>query len=123
MTNVSSRKRKAIFDITNGLCFYCGCKLDFDNFHMDHFKPKSNGGRVSENLVPACPDCNLFKGNLDIEEFRTKIGGLLNRHIDGRMISKYFEVDNKPIRFYFEEFNNGILPKNINEFLDRRKDC
>ena len=102
-------KREKIFNITNGKCIYCGCNLDFNTFHMDHVFPKSNGGKDANNLAPACPDCNMFKGNLSIEEFRDKIGTLLNRRVDGRMISKYYAVEKKPIRFYFEDLINGNL--------------
>lgn len=45
-----------------GKCYYCGCKLD--KYHVDHVVPLDRGGRNSpDNLVIACPICNLSKHN------------------------------------------------------------
>jgi len=106
---MNSTKRKSIFDKTNGLCFYCGCKLDFDNFHMDHFEAKSNGGKVKENLVPSCPECNLCKSNLSIEEFRHKIECLSKDTFVGKLMKKYYQIEDRPIEFYFEGKEDGTL--------------
>lgn len=32
-----------------------------------------------ENLVPACPPCNIMKSSMDIEAFRWLIGNFINR--------------------------------------------
>lgn len=111
-------KRQNVFEMTHGRCFYCGCKLDAGNFHMDHFKAKVNGGKQKNNLVPSCPDCNIAKGDLDIEQFRVKIENMFNSTIHGRMIAKYYGVSHKPIKFFFEEVKSGTIQDNINEFLD-----
>lgn len=102
-------KRETVFNMLGGKCFYCGCELDFDNFHMDHFKAKSNHGKVKDNLVPACVDCNLFKSNLDIEDFRNRIVQLPTEKFHARMVCKYFDVKAKPVKFYYEEMNYGTL--------------
>lgn len=106
---MTESRRKKVFEITKGRCFYCGCGLDFDNFHADHFYPKSFGGKQKNNLVPACPDCNLSKGNLSIEQFRDKISEMPLRDATGRMLSKYYNVFPKPIRFYFEVNDYGNI--------------
>ena len=111
-------RRKKIFNMTNGRCFYCGCELDFDNFHMDHFIPRSSGGKQENNLVPSCPDCNLSKGSLSIEEFRKKISGLITETHTGRIIGKYYQPKITEIKFYFEEDNDGNLQKCIDDILD-----
>lgn len=110
--------RRKVFDLTNGRCSYCGCELDFDNFHIDHFVPRSKGGKQGGNIVPACPDCNLSKGNLSVEDFRKKIGGMVTETHTGRMIDKYYKPHKKAIRFWFEEDENGDLQKRINDILD-----
>lgn len=102
-------KRTDIFDMTNGKCFYCGCTLDINDFHIDHFVPKSSGGTSYNNLVPACPDCNLAKGCLSIDEFRDKLSKLPFDNHKGRMIAKYFSVTEQPVKFYFEEQMDGDL--------------
>lgn len=54
---------RRIFDMQGGKCLYCGCELD-SKYHLDHFIPLVHGGwNTSDNLVCACPDCNLSKGS------------------------------------------------------------
>lgn len=46
-------------------CAYCGTRGDM---HMDHFIPLAQGGtHTLDNLVPACPTCNLNKQDKDPE--------------------------------------------------------
>lgn len=106
---MAERNRKRVFDITNGRCFYCGCELDIDNFHIDHFIAKSDGGKGKENLVPSCPECNICKSDLTIEEFREKIIALLHESFTGIVIKKYFDISGTPVKFYFEDKNNGKI--------------
>lgn len=116
-------RRQNIFDMTGGRCFYCGCKLDFNNFHIDHFTAKKRGGKQKDNLVPSCPDCNLSKGDMTVEEFRNKISNIINATVHGRMICKYYGVYPKQIKFFFEEVKHGTIQDSINEFLDRQQSC
>lgn len=102
-------KREIIYDMTQGRCYYCGCDLDFDTFHMDHVHAKAKGGKDKNNLVPACADCNIMKSDRSIEEFRAKINDLLNDNINGRILAKYYDLKPKNHRFYFEEAENGTI--------------
>lgn len=44
-----------------GRCYYCQCKVG-DKYHVDHVVPLSRGGSNGpENLVIACPKCNMEK--------------------------------------------------------------
>jgi 5-methylcytosine-specific restriction endonuclease McrA len=52
-------------------CQYCGRNVKDDGIklHCDHIQPRSKGGRdVPENLVTACLDCNIGKGDALLEE-------------------------------------------------------
>lgn len=118
---MTKRKRMKIFRITHGRCFYCGCQLDFNAFHADHFFAKVKGGKVKDNLVPACIDCNLCKWNLDVEGFREKIMNLPYKSNQTRILSKYYGITGEPIKFYFEEADDGDIQNSINEFLDRQQ--
>ena len=91
--------RKKIFDITKGRCFYCGCFININDFHVDHFYPRCDGGLIK---VPACPECNMCKSNLSIEEFRYKLSVGLHETFQGKMFQKYYRVKPKPIKFYYE---------------------
>lgn len=105
-------KREKIFEKTNGKCVYCGCNLDFYNFHIEHTKPKSKlikDKNNIKNLFPACIDCNLLKGNLDVAEFRKKIENLIYDNSRERTIAKYYKIKPQKIIFYFEseKYNYG----------------
>ena len=102
MSQISKARRKEVYEITRGHCFYCGCRLDLNNFHIDHYQARSNGGQGRKNLVPSCPECNLAKGKQDIEEFRK----MIEKYYDDyhvKMIKKYMKVTKKPVVFYFEK--------------------
>ncbi len=101
-------KREKVFNMFGGRCAYCGCELDFNNFHIDHKVPRSvmkPGTNDINNYFPSCPDCNLFKNDLSIEGFRDKIKNSIHKTIQGRIVSKYFHADDQDITFYFEKEN------------------
>lgn len=55
-------------------CFYCGTT---EYLTTDHVIPISRGGTNNQsNLVRACNDCNSDKGDLLLEEYRKKCGGI-----------------------------------------------
>jgi hypothetical protein len=58
-------QRTTIFERSRGNCQASGCKTKISktNFHADHVKPHSEGGRtVVENGVALCTRCNRLKG-------------------------------------------------------------
>ncbi|MDP8315785.1 MAG: HNH endonuclease signature motif containing protein [Candidatus Celaenobacter antarcticus] len=129
-------KRERIYQKFDGKCAYCGCDLP-GKWHIDHIQPifrgkgdtvgfmqdgkyvqKSRseyaGTNKEDNLYPACPQCNIAKSNLTVEEFRRSI--LLTvkhlRHYDAkfRLAEKYrviesYEIDIDLI-FYFEKLED-----------------
>jgi len=110
-------ERKAIWDKSEGKCWYCGIELNKNNWHADHFEPLNRvGGKilsperdVIENKVPSCPSCNIMKTNMDIESFRWLISNFvkrLNRDITiFRHAKRYGLVKEtgKEVTFWFEE--------------------
>lgn len=49
----------------NYTCQYCGSKPPTVTLHIDHIIPVSKGGlTIEENLITACMNCNLGKGDL-----------------------------------------------------------
>ena len=60
----SSALKQAVWDKTDGYCYYCGKKLKpWQTFSIDHVIPVIQGGTDDlENLVPSCKQCNARKG-------------------------------------------------------------
>ena len=75
---MSPETRKAIFGLCAGRCAYCGKKLDFKRFTIDHVRPLSMGGEDDiGNMLPACRRCNEEKRDMPLDEFREVRGGNL----------------------------------------------
>lgn len=78
--SLTAAERAAIWQKTSGKCSYCGCELTLrrglaNSMHADHFFPKSKGGACDPlNFMPACPRCNLSKGNKFAAQFQS-LGG------------------------------------------------
>jgi hypothetical protein len=61
-------KRRNVFLRDSYTCQYCGCE-NLGLLTLDHVLPQSRGGKNTwENLVCACRDCNLKKGNRTPDE-------------------------------------------------------
>jgi len=116
-----------------GKCAYCGDPLP-KNWHADHLEPIQRRkeyirgkGLVStgdcdhpqrdtiDNMMPACPPCNLDKHSFDLEYWRRKLqdacGVLARNNSTYRFALKYGLVQEteKTIQFYFEQ---TTLPSN-----------
>lgn len=62
----NKEQRRIIWYQSNGHCSNKKCKkkLNINNFHVDHIKPHSKGGRTSlKNAQILCAKCNLEKSN------------------------------------------------------------
>lgn len=104
MRRLSDNRKKEVYNITGGRCYYCGQKIKFNEFQIDHFIPKAYGGQGGDNLVPACADCNMAKADKTIEEFRTTIGSY-HDNFQIRVLAKYVKIKKTPVIFYFEKKN------------------
>ncbi len=64
--------RAAIWEMTNGRCFYCGRWTNpYETLEIDHIRPKSRGGTDDiDNLVPSCKSCNQSKRGQLLDEWR-----------------------------------------------------
>jgi hypothetical protein len=106
--------RKAIFNMYDGRCTYCGRPLG-KTWHVDHIEPvlREKGKmelacrHAAENLTPACPPCNRSKSRMSLEHWRDWLAG----HVTGlQRLSTYrlciaygLVVETEmPVKFYFE---------------------
>ncbi len=114
-----NKKRKTIYNKSNGHCWYCGEKLGEKGWHADHFEPIRRNWwtdtcvhperDTEDNKVPACASCNIMKGSSDLEFFRQTISQFvesLNKcSTQYKFAKKYGLVTETPkeVRFWFEE--------------------
>lgn len=74
-TGMSSSELQAWAEQQAKICYWCGSKCDA--FHVDHYQPLAKGGtHTADNLVIACPTCNLQKSAKDPYEFAAQVGRL-----------------------------------------------
>ena len=92
MIKLTKSQRFALLQTFGGRCAYCGQELG-PRWHADHFEPvhrrsawdsekermvatgecRAEGRDNLENLMPACPACNIDKSVLSLEEWREKL--------------------------------------------------
>ena len=66
--------RRNIFERDDHRCQYCGTRHSKQDLTIDHVLPRSRGGYDTwENLVLACVQCNMKKGNRTPEEARMRL--------------------------------------------------
>ena len=67
----TSRRKREIFELSQGKCHYCGTVLQLDGkWHVEHQMPKALGGDDGiVNLAAACVPCNLSKRDMTALEF------------------------------------------------------
>ena len=127
MIKPTKSQRAALLQKFGGRCAYCGQELG-SRWHADHFEPvqrqsawdgqKKNlrpTGECAatehdnlENLMPACPACNIDKSVLSLEEWRQKL--LRATEVLARNSSTYrhavrfglVQETNARVMFYFE---------------------
>jgi len=64
--------KREVFRRDNFTCQYCGSRSP--RLTIDHLIPRHRGGEHSwDNLVAACPACNLHKGGRTVQEARMSL--------------------------------------------------
>lgn len=112
---ISKIVRQHVYEKYNGHCAYCGCELDIKDMQVDHldsvYRAECEGREVDnsiDNFMPACRQCNFYKGTSTIEEFRKKIPNLKRTALIAfqvRLAQKYgiIQVNEWDMKFYFEK--------------------
>lgn len=118
------KHRQHIHDKYGGRCAYCGCELEVKDMQIDHiiskyhheyFKMDWDIDRM-DNLNPSCRQCNFYKAESNIEQFRKKMTTLHERVMKpfiARLAIKYgiFEYKEWDGEFYFEKDYGSIQSK------------
>lgn len=57
--------RRSVWAVSDGVCYWCNCGLEFETSTLDHLVPMGRGGHPTRlsNLVVACLRCNGAKGS------------------------------------------------------------
>ena len=113
---ISKKLRQQVFDKCNGHCTYCGCELTFKTMQVDHIESVFNAeywdkkevDNSIDNLMPACRQCNFYKGTYDLDVFRREMKSLMERvrkPFIFRLAEKYGMVQELKWdgKFYFEK--------------------
>ena len=119
----TKKERQAVYEKCNGHCAYCGCELDIKDMQIDHIVSvgwSSYGGKESQrlieegkmneidNLLPACRQCNFYKGMNDLDGFRYMLKNVLwntcTNNFQQKLAMKYGMITKHEWdgRFYFE---------------------
>lgn len=112
------KQREKIFHKYGGKCAYCGDDLG-KRWHADHLEPVIRCLRTGEptkpendnfeNMMPACPSCNIDKSSMSLETWRKVIANkinVLNRDVNVFKFAKRFGLvaeTNASVTFYFEK--------------------
>ena len=115
---ITTTTRQKVYDKYNGHCAYCGCELDFKSMQVDHidsvYRAEYEGREVDnsiDNLMPACRQCNFYKGAATVDEFRRKIIHLETTCLVSfpvRLAVKYgiLKTNEWDMKFYFEKVDD-----------------
>jgi hypothetical protein len=69
--NLSASARMFVYERDGGICQYCSAAVLVSDFHCDHVVPVTQGGSNDpDNLVCACPPCNLSKAAKTPDQWR-----------------------------------------------------
>ncbi len=71
------KRRRAVFEKSDGKCHYCGTALTLDGrWHIEHKMPRALlGGNEMDNLVASCVPCNMKKKDKTDLEFIAQRAG------------------------------------------------
>ena len=114
---IPKKVREAVYQKYSGHCAYCGKKLEYKEFQLDHIIPRRNWGNkyteeqieCFENYNCACRSCNHYKRSHSLEAFRQMIEEIPKKLFRDSYIYKVglnyglIEPQEHEIKFYFEQ--------------------
>ena len=105
----TASQRREVYNRFGGHCAYCGTPIPFDEMQIDHMLSLHNhGSDTMDNLLPACRDCNYYKGGCNPDGFRKRLKRAFRREkrcdFVQRLEDKYEGWSGK---FWYERQSNG----------------
>ena len=124
--SIPKKVRIAVYEKYDGHCAYCGKKLEYKEFQLDHFIPKQREQfkkyteeqlECFDNYMPSCRRCNHYKRAHTIEYFRDMVETIPKKLFRDNYIYKVgldyglVEAHEHKIKFYFEQVAEANLIK------------
>lgn len=106
---MNKKTRIAVWQKYDCRCAYCGEPLHYKEMQVDHILPPKRGGEDDfENYNPSCRQCNFYKSDFTLEEFREQLKTLhlrISKPFIARLGVKYGIIQITPFdgKFYFEK--------------------
>ena len=115
---ISKKTRQAVYEKYGGHCAYCGKKIEYKDFQLDHLIPRQREHfkRYSEeeiecfeNYMPSCRRCNHYKRAHSLKAFREMIEEIPAKLFRDNYIYKVgldsglIEPHEHKVKFYFEQ--------------------
>jgi hypothetical protein len=126
---IPKKMREAVYAKYDGHCAYCGKKLEYKEFQLDHLIPKQREQfkkyteaqiECFDNYMPSCRRCNHYKRACTIEYFRKMIEEIPKKLFRDSYIYKVgidyglVEPHERKIKFYFEQVGESENVKKEN---------
>jgi hypothetical protein len=120
--HISKKVRDAVKNKFGGHCAYCGEipeKICIDHIHPVIRSHHLKGADINDinNLMPSCYSCNSYKLSFTLEQFRSSLESQVKMarmySINFRLAERFklLEINEKPIKFYFESCGEAPQPE------------
>ena len=119
---IPKKVREAVYQKYDGHCAYCGKKIEYKDFQLDHLIPKQREQfkryaedqiECFENYMPSCRRCNNYKRAHTLKGFREMIEEIPKKLFRDNYIYKVgldyglVEAHEHKIKFYFEQLEGS----------------
>jgi len=112
----------------NGKCFHCGKDIKFNQVNIDHYFPRSKGGKAEYyNLVLSCKKCNKYKSTTVPKDYKKVNIELFKKAFKDNKIPISWHCDKKDIFtdiemiYDFEIYSEYTLFKANNALIFTKK--
>jgi hypothetical protein len=116
--SIPKKTRQAVYEKYGGHCAYCGKKIEYKEFQLDHLIPRQREHfkkyseeeiECFENYMPSCRRCNHYKRAHSLKAFREMIEEIPAKLFRDNYIYKVgldyglVEAHEHKVKFYFEQ--------------------
>ena len=119
---LSKKKRFEVLKRDNFRCQYCGKTGKDVTLEVDHIKPRSKWGTDDmENLITCCRECNMGKGNEEINS-RDSTFSIKLKDLSERVIKQFFKERNEMYKKTIDRKTVGLIATYVKRKVDHNLD-